>query len=82
MPVPQLSPNSTSGPIDGFAVWLAQKINGTKTVTGLLLVAGGLCTVFLTPEYKETGVGLIIMGLNLFIVGATHKLLKLEQVNE
>lgn len=77
-----LSPKNVGGPIDGFAIWLAQKFNGTKTVTGVFLIVSGLCTVFFTPDYKEGGLALIVTGFNMFIMGVTHKLLKSEQRNE
>jgi len=67
------------GPIDGFFLLIAEKTNGYKTLTGIVLVIGGLATIFFTPDYKEAGYNMIAAGIPLLFVGLTHKAVKKQQ---
>jgi len=68
------------GPIDGFFLLLADKFNGYKTLSGIVLVIGGLAAVFFTPDYKESGYNMIAAGVPMLFVGLTHKAVKKTQV--
>jgi len=71
--------NERRGPIDGFFLLLAEKTNGYKTLSGIILVLGGLITIFFTPEYKEAGYNMIVAGIPLLFVGLTHKAVKKQE---
>lgn len=68
-----------SGPIDGFALWLAGVLDGNKTIAGLILIAGGIATVFATPDYREEGVMIVLSGISMLVTGVTHKQIKSEK---
>ena len=63
-------------PIANFFVFLAEKSDGKKTIAGVLMLAGGIGTVFFTPEYRDEGIALGFAGLQLLIVGVAHKYVK------
>lgn len=71
-----MSEEKKTGPIDGFFLMLAEKSNGYKTLSGIVLIIGGLATIFFTPEYKEAGYNLIAAGVPLLFVGVSHKAIK------
>lgn len=65
-----------AGPIDGFFLLLAEKFNGKKTLSGIILIVGGTATMIFTPDYKEAGVSMIAAGIPMLFVGITHKTVK------
>ncbi len=65
-----------SGPIDGMFLFLADKFNGKKTTTGILMIIGGVATLIFTPDYKDAGFSLIGSGIPMLLVGLTHKAIK------
>lgn len=64
------------GPIDGFFLFLADKFNGKKTLTGVVLIVGGLATIVFTPEHKDAGISLLASGIPMLLIGYTHKVVK------
>lgn len=64
------------GPLDGFFIYVAEKLNGYKSLSGIVLIAGGAATVIFTPEYKEAGYNMISAGVTLLFVGVAHKSIK------
>ena len=70
--------NTVGGPVAGLFLWLAEKTDGRKTMSGALLLIGGFLTVLLTPEYRDGGVALIGAGIQLVIVGLAHKAVKMN----
>jgi len=69
-------PNS---PIVAFAQYLAKLTNGWKTISGIIMLIGGLLAFILTPEWKDEGVALAVAGLQLLIVGLVHKANKISE---
>ena len=64
------------GPIDGAFLFIAEKFDGRKTLTGIMLIIGGATTLVFTPEYKEAAISMIASGLPMLIVGLVHKTIK------
>jgi hypothetical protein len=65
-----------TGPVDGFFLLLAEKFDGKKTLTGIVLIVGGLATIIFTPDYKEAGASMLAAGIPMLFVGLTHKAMK------
>ena len=68
--------NGQSGPIGNFFLLLAEKSNGFKTISGVVLIVGGLATIFFTPEHREAGYNMIAAGVPMLLIGLTHKAVK------
>lgn len=62
--------------VGNFFVLLAEKTDGKKTMGSLILLAGGIATMLITPEHDESGISMISAGLVGLIVGVTHKAVK------
>ncbi len=67
------------GPIDGIFLFLAEKTDGKKTISGALLLIGGILTLIFTPNHSEAGMSAITSGILALIVGLTHKAIKKNQ---
>jgi len=63
-------------PVAIFFLWLNKFSDGKKTLSGIILIAGGVGTIFLTPDYRDEGVNLVAIGIPLLITGITHKVVK------
>jgi len=72
--MPQLN-----SPIVVFAQYLAKLTDGWKTISGTIMLIGGLLAFVLTPEWKDEGVALAGAGLQLLIVGLVHKASKISE---
>lgn len=72
-------PNS---PIVAFAQYLAKLTDGWKTVSGIIMLVGGLLAFILTPEWKDEGIALAGAGLQLLIVGLVHKGQKISEATK
>lgn len=65
-----------SGPLDSFFLFVAKKMDGYKTISGIVLIVGGALTIIFTPEYKEAGYNLIAAGIPILFTGFAHKAIK------
>ena len=64
------------GIVGNFFLLLAEKTDGKKTVSSVVLIVGGTAVMMATPEYREGGIAMLTTGLTGLFVGLTHKFTK------
>jgi uncharacterized membrane protein HdeD (DUF308 family) len=67
--------------VPAVAYKIAEKTNGWKTISGLILTGAGVGCLFV-PALQSAGAGLLITGAPMLATGIIHKIIKFKNKKE
>lgn len=71
-----MSGQQSRGAIAEFFLFVADRTNGRKTVSSIIVLVGGVIVFVFQPEHKEAGIGMIVAGIQGAFFGIAHKYVK------